>query len=125
MLKMGIPSFGESDFLKNTENNSSTVTVIKSADTESFSKYCGMLSDNGFEKKEDGCRNGNAYAAYTDGETAVFLNLFAALGELYIVEEKACRYFSYFDISKDTSAVPQITQLGLEDYGIVLRCPPF
>ena len=118
MSKIEIPSFGETEFFKNAENNSSTVTVLPSADAESFSKYCGMLLEHGFEKKEEGCRNGNAYAAYTDGETSVFLNLFAVLGELYIVEEKNCKYFAYSDVSKNTSTVPQITQLGLEDYGM-------
>lgn len=118
MARIEIPAFGESEFSKNAENNSSTVVVIPQATAENFSAYCDLLTENGFEAKEFRNTDHQLYAGYFDGERGVFLNFFESVAELYIVTEENCKYFSYTDTPADSLSAPQITQMSLEDYGL-------
>lgn len=118
MSRIKIPAFGENEFFENRENNGSVVVVIPKAKSEAFSAYSDMLECKGFEKKEFRSTDKQLYAAYFDGESAVFLNFFETVNELYIVIEENCKYFSYTDASTDTCVSPTLTQMGLEDYGM-------
>ncbi|MBQ8849824.1 MAG: hypothetical protein IJ011_05815 [Clostridia bacterium] len=118
MAKINIPAVGETEFFENRENKNSTVVVLPNASSEAFSTYCEMLKEKGFENKEARSTDTHLYASYFDGESAIFLNYFSAMRELYIAIEENCRYFSYSDTPSDTAVAPQITQMGLEDYGM-------
>ena len=118
MSRLEFPAFGESNFQKNVENNACEVTVISEAGAESFSDYCCLLEKNGFEKKESRVACGHLFAAYYDGESAVYLNYFSAVRELYLVTEDNGKYFSYSDTALDAKVEPRITQMHIEDFGM-------
>ena len=52
MDKLNFPAFGETDFFKNRENETASVTVIQNADQSAFCAYCELLEKNGYCKRE-------------------------------------------------------------------------
>ena len=118
MSKIDFPAFEESKFQKNVENNACEATVISDAAAEDFSAYCRLLEKSGFEKKEGRDTACQHFAAYWDGESAIFLNYFPAVRELYLVTEDNGKYFSYSDTALDAEVEPQITQMHIEDFGM-------
>lgn len=118
MKNIHIPAFGETEFFENRENENSIAVAIPNADLQAFSKYCKLLDECGFERKEERQTDTHLYAAYADGENALFLNCFNATNELYIVKEEHCRYFSYSDRMQSTVTTAEITQSELEDFGM-------
>ena len=118
MKSIAVPAFGETEFFKNIENDNYTVYVIPNSMLSAFSAYCQMLEEQGFEKKEERIALAHHFAAYSDGEGSVFLNYFEAVQELYIVLEKNCSYFYYWNKTRETEVKATITQLELEDFGM-------
>lgn len=118
MKNLHIPAFGEAEFFENRESGNATAVMIPNADIHAFSKYGRLLEECGFMQKEERRTDTHLYAAYSDGETALFLNWFAATNELYLVTEEHCRYFSYSDQMQSTVTTAEITQLELEDFGM-------
>lgn len=118
MDKLNFPAFGETDFFKNRENETASVTVIQNADQSAFCAYCELLEKNGYCKREAKSRETHEYAAFQKGDEAVFLNHFGNVRELYIAEESECRYFEFADASKDASVSTTLTQMDLADFGM-------
>ena len=118
MKKINIPAFGETEYFESRENAHSTVVTFPHADSSAFSEYCKLFGSCGWERKEYRRTDTHLYAAYSDGENALFLNYFSAVRELSVVMETDCGYFSYSDRPRSTAATPEITQLELEDFGM-------
>lgn len=118
MDKLKIPAFGEIDFIENKESEKATVWTLKNANEKSYLSYCELFEENGFVKKEE-YRNGeNLFAAFNKESTGIFINLFGNIGELRIVSEENCAYFSFEDNALEFAVEPQITQITLEDFGL-------
>ena len=117
-MKIEIPAFGETAFSENRENAAARVVLMENAAPGAFDAYCSLLEENGFRCMEAYTQGAHRYAAYYDGERGVFLNDFASIHRLSVVEEENCRYFAFADVSAKASVPAQITQVTLEDYGI-------
>ena len=122
-MNLKIPAFGEKDFSERSENRNARVVTIRQAAQESFRRYCSLLEENGFERKEIRCVDGRCFGAYARGDEGVFLNFYEILSELTVVTEKNCRYFAYSDVRENACVPAQVTQVHLEDFGMayVLR----
>ena len=83
-----------------------------------YNEYSELLSENGFEKKESFERDGHCFCAFAGDGVGYFLNYYATLSELYIVEEKGTRYFEHSCKAKEAVCEPKITQIPLEDFGL-------
>ena len=77
-----------------------------------------MLEKNDFVKRDETTCERTLYAAYQKDRCGVFLNYFCCTGEMLIVIEEACNYFSYTDGCGRALVAPQITQLYLENFGM-------
>jgi len=91
---------------------------MENADSGAFDAYASLLEENGYRRMEAYAQGGHRFAAYYDGERGMFLNEYAAIGRLTIVEEEHCRYFAYEDVCAKASVLAQITQVTLEDFGM-------
>lgn len=118
MKNISIPAFNEADCKIDRENKNSRVYYFSNAEKSAFDSYCKLLSDAGFSKQEEYKIGDRRFAAYSKDGVGVFLNDFSSLGELCIVVEENCSYFSYSDRSLDQKVAPQITQISLEDFGM-------
>lgn len=118
MISFAIPAFNEPHFTDHMANKQCRVVNITEVTQDTFFAYNRLFEENGLSQKE--CRqNGQHYfAAYAGENVGVFLNFFASLGELNIVIEENCRYFSYQDTCASKRVPAQITQVHLEDYGM-------
>ncbi len=117
-MNIKIPAFGETNFAANQENANSHVTIISEAEKQTFASYCEMFANEGFVKKEEYTNDTHLYAAYSKDNTGIFLNYFENTGELTVVKETNCLYFSYSDNMMEASVTAQITQIHLEDFGM-------
>ena len=118
MHKLTFPAFGETDFAEATENPRTQLTVIQGVSEDSYNAYRSLLLENGFSLYEERSTELHLYSAFRQENSAVFLNFYSSLKELYIVAEEDSGYFSYTDTSRDISVQPQITQISLEDFGM-------
>lgn len=118
MLDNIIPAFGEKEYIENKENKNTRVIYIANATSQTFEKYCKLLEDNRFAKKEETHSEYVQYAAYQNENCGVFLNYFSNTNEMEIVIEDNCNYFSYTDICLNEKVSAQITQIYLEDFGM-------
>ena len=96
MRELTIPAFDEkcSDY---KESRNARSVYIPNAGEDSFANYCELLEKNDFVKREETTCERTLYAAYQKDRCGVFLNYFCCTGELLIVIEEACNYFSYTD----------------------------
>ena len=117
-MKLTIPAFGEQRFSDHRENAASRVVLMENADSGAFDAYASLLEENGYRRMEAYAQGGHRFAAYFDGERGMFLNEYAAIGRLTIVEEEPCCYFAYEDVCAKASVPAQITQVSLEDFGM-------
>ena len=117
-MKLTIPAFGEQRFSDHRENAASRVVLMENADSGAFDAYASLLEENGYRRMEAYAQGGHRFAAYFDGERGMFLNEYAAIGRLTIVEEEPCCYFAYEDVCAKASIPAQITQVSLEDFGM-------
>ena len=117
MRELTIPAFDEkcSDY---KESRNARSVYIPNAGEDSFANYCELLEKNDFVKREETFGERTLYAAYQKDECGIFLNYFCCTGELLIVIEEACNYFSYTDGCGRAIVAPQITQLYLENFGM-------
>ena len=117
MRELTIPAFDEkcSDY---KESRNAKSVYIPNAGEDSFANYCELLEKNDFVKREETTCERTLYAAYQKDRCGVFLNYFCCTGELLIVIEEACNYFSYTDGCGRALVAPQITQLYLENFGM-------
>lgn len=111
---MVIPAFEEQNFTDHTPHDGYRVITVFDATEEAFIAYCKLFEENGYVKKEGRCR----YAAFQNNSNAIFLNFYRSVGELRIVMEENCNYFSFADVTTDALVSPQITQVHLEDFGM-------
>ena len=118
MLNFTIPAFNEKNCIENIENNNSRVYAFSNAEEGDFDSYVGLLLEKGFEKKESYVRDGQHYAAFSNGDTGVFINYFGTVGDMFIAVDEKCNYFEFEDKGGEAVVVPQITQVKLEDYGM-------
>lgn len=99
-------------------NRNTRIVNILEAGEQTVSSYCQLLKDSGYEKREyrrNGC---NIYAAFSCGNSGVFLNYYGTLGELNIAIEENCCYFAFEDRAGEAIVPPQITQVHLVDFGM-------
>ena len=115
---MQFPAFGESEFFDCRENRNARVITLPGSERAKFDAYCDLLQSEGFSLKEIRSDSIRSFGAFSREEEGVFLNYYENTGELTIVEEVDCRYFTYRDTNLDASANPQITQISLEDFGL-------
>ncbi len=111
------PSHGEA-YTKTKITDKTEVCVLHGVTEEFFYGYCEGFAKSGAKKMEGFERSLHLYAAYCHDGLGIFLNYFSAVGELYIVYEQDCPYFSYNGASDKRTVSPQITQLYLEDFGM-------
>ena len=120
-----LPEYKGLKVIENRENSASRVFFIENATEDALDFYRGFFEKEGFSKEEERFREGSCFCAYYNGKDGVFINYYANIRELYIVEESDSVYFSQVNVSMEACAVPQITQVKLEDYGMsyVIRLP--
>ena len=118
MFPFSIPAFGETKFFTDQENAAARITYVPCAEEGLFEKYCGLLEQHGFVKKEEDDSAIRRYAAYQGDGYGVFMNHFKRTGEFQIVTEENCGYFSYEDTCLNAEVPAQITQVYLEDFGM-------
>lgn len=117
-MDIQIPAFGETDFSEGMSNRNTRIVNIPSAGESTFLSYCRLLEDSGYTKKEARRNGSHSYAAFCQGNTGVFLNLYGTLEELNIAIEENCGYFGFEDRFGEIIVPPQITQVYLEDFGM-------
>lgn len=113
-----IPAFGEPRVINNPENATAHVYIIEEASRDLFARYCTLLEQEGYEKREEHERETAIYAAFQKGDEGIFLSYYDNLQEITLVTEQDCRYFSYTDVCRKVSVTPLVTQVFLEDYGM-------
>lgn len=113
-----LPAFDETEFFDHRENLNSRVMTIPNAKETAFDAYCEMFETNGLVKREEYQKGEHRFAAFSDEKSGYFVNYFGSVGELMVVEEENCSYFSYGDESAPARVPPQLTQVKLEDYGM-------
>ncbi|MBQ9131095.1 MAG: MBL fold metallo-hydrolase, partial [Clostridia bacterium] len=120
-----IPAFGETNVIKTQVNEGTAVYAFSDTEDTAFAAYCQLLEQNGYQQREARAAEGRQYAAYQKEDRGVFLTAYATTGELRIVTEEGCLYFSLSDTAGEARVVPQITQIALEDFGMsyVIRLP--
>ena len=118
MTDIKIPAFCEVDYTENRENENNVVWTIKNASDGSFSSYVDFFVNNGFQKREVSANEKNLFTALEKENCGVFINYFGNTGELRIVCEENCAYFSFEDNALKCIVKPQITQISLEDFGL-------
>lgn len=118
-----LPAFGETHYADNQINDRCRVVQISDASEEAFDAYCRLLEEKGFAKFEYHRTDDRVYAAFSLQAFGVFVNYYAGVGQLQLVTEENCSYFSYTDEESSASVTPRLTQLFLCDYGMsyVLR----
>lgn len=115
---MNFPAFGEESMVVVQINDRTTVYTLEGAEVSAFGAYCNLLAQDGFCKKEARLGVGRQYAAYEKEGTGVFVTAYEGTGELRIVVEEECKYFSFADQAGKACTTPQITQIALEDFGM-------
>ncbi len=118
MKKITFPAFGEKIYHVNRENSRGIAMTVENADKMLFDKYSCLISESGYEKKEEYVNGSHHYAAFFNGDVGYFLNYYDGINELRIAEEEKCNYFSFSDNAGENKVQPQVTQLTLEDFGM-------
>ena len=118
MDMLQFPAFGECEYFDNQTNANSRVLLFPNATPDSFEAYCALFTDRGFEKTEAFSGEYRLYAAFSKGNTGIFLHYFVGTHELQLVVEQNCKYFSYQDAASPACVTPRLTQLLLCDYGM-------
>ncbi len=113
-----IPIFNETEFFDCQENRNSRGIILPNSDEARFDGYCQALQNDGFSVKEIRSDGGRRFCAFAKEDVGVFLNYYETTGDLTIVTETDCSYFSYCDTCLDRTVTPQITQIALEDFGM-------
>ena len=118
-----LPAFGESEYIDTQVTGNCRVLLISNATAAVFENYCNLLEEHCFQQPEQYLSKARCYAAYCGDGIGIFLNFYAGTGQLQIITEKDCKYFSYEDTSLPSCCTPRLTQLFLCDYGMsyVLR----
>ncbi len=117
-MSIKLPSFGETVYKTDIANRNTEVTVFQNAEKALYEKYLQLFLENGYRDKQSYAKNGHFFSALSLGDEGVFLNFFEGLKELYIVVEQNCKYFAWQDAAGAACVMPQITQIGLEDFGL-------
>ena len=118
MTDVKIPAFCEADCTENRENKTNVAWTIKNADAKAFDSYVELFCNDGYTKMEENHNGKNRFAALLKGSEGIFINYFGNIGELRIVDEEECNYFSFCDEGLVYTVDPQITQITLEDFGL-------
>ena len=118
-----LPAFGESEYIDTQVTGNCRVLLISNATAAVFENYCNLLEEHCFQQPEQYLSKARCYAAYCGDGIGIFLNFYAGTGQLQIITEKDCNYFTYADQALAPCCTPQLTQLFLCDYGMsyVLR----
>ena len=118
MKLLNIPMLCDGEYIENTENNKSCVAIFSDISKDAYDSCCEALVRNGFENKESYEICGHSFSAFSKDNFGVFVNYYASIGEMTIVEEEDCAYFLYSDKLLGELVAPNITQVKLEDYGM-------
>ena len=118
MKKINLPAFGEEKYYVNRENSKAVVMSVDSADKGLFDNYSRLLSERGYEKKEEYVNGTQHYASFFKDGIGYFLNYYGGIKELRVVEEDECNYFSFSDDAGKSTVAPTLSQLSLEDFGM-------
>ncbi|MBE6597616.1 MAG: MBL fold metallo-hydrolase [Ruminococcaceae bacterium] len=113
-----IPAFGETEFFEDAENKLSSVCFIKNSEEKSFFGYKELYEAEGFTLFEEYLSGSHRFAALRKDDVGVFINYFGGSGDISVVEEKECGYFSYSDKAGAPIYTPAITQPELQDFGL-------
>ena len=118
MKTLKLPAFEEKNFHLTKTNDTVTALVIDDVGADSYDKYVALYLECGFEKKEERRVSGHSYAAFSDGETSVFINYFEHTSNLYVVTETGTSYFSFSSPAGESVCDAEITQMELADFGM-------
>lgn len=111
-------AYGEGEYFDNRITDTSHVALIPNAKFEAFWDCCHLLAQKGFEEKEQFSSDTRCYAAFLKNNLGIFIYYYSATGQLQVVTEQDCSYFSYVDTPLPSCTTPQLTQLYLSDYGM-------
>lgn len=111
-------AFGEGEYFDNRVTDTSHVALIPNAKSAAFWDCCRLLTEKGFEQKEQFSSDIRCYAAFLKENLGIFIYYYFRTGQLQVVTEQNSRYFSYTDESLPPCTTPQLTQLFLSDYGM-------
>lgn len=110
--------FSDISFSEERINENLSVVSAFDVDKSFLSLVEKYLERNGFARIEDRNADERYYSAYKKDDIGIFINYYANIREMRIVEEYECRYFSYDDKVGANIVSPQITQVTLEDFGM-------
>ena len=123
MDPLQLPAFGEPQYTDTQVTGNCRALLISNATAAAFGSYCALLEEHGFQQLEQYSSKVRRYAAYYGSGAGIFLNFYAGTGQLQLITERDCKYFSYEDTTLPSCCAPRLTQLFLCDYGMsyVLR----
>lgn len=113
-----LPAFGETDFTETAENANARLIVLRDATDETFRDYCALLEREGCTRRESYETSAVHFAAFEGDKTGYFLTYFPRIGEMNVIVERDCAYFSYRNNTRALALPTLVTQPELVDFGL-------
>ena len=116
-MKELIGAFSEMGCLHKASSGNYVVRMQEKS-SEEYEQRCAFVEKSGFSLRACRVTEAGCFRAYQRNEHAVFLNYYPNIGQITVVLEENCAYFTFSDTPRQHRLPPQITQVHLEDFGM-------